>query len=195
MENTLKEFELKIKQFEMPEMLVMSGLGLALVLFGYRIKKIAFFIIWFLIGYNLMLILMPWIGTFAPEVVNTELYQILLPIGGGALLALLGFSIEKFCVSAICFALVMLITVQYFGTDVTTLAIGGVVGLVAGALATKLMKPAVIIATSLAGGWTLTLAILTFFPGLSSEIFYFPLIVGITVIGVLFQFKTTEHIS
>ena len=195
MENTLKEFELKIKQFEMPEMLVMSGLGLALVLFGYRIKKIAFFIIWFLIGYNLMLILMPWIGTFAPEVVNTELYQILLPIGGGALLALLGFSIEKFCVSAICFALVMLITVQYFGTDVTTLAIGGVVGLVAGALATKLMKPAVIIATSLAGGWTLTLAILTFFPGLSSEIFYFPLIVGITGIGVLFQFKTTEHIS
>lgn len=194
MKNTLKNIETKVNQLEAYELLIMSAIGLAVLLFGYRIKKAAFFIIWFLIGYNLMLILMPIITKFAPDVINTELYQILLPIGGGALLALLGFSIEKFCVSAICFALVMLITVQYFGTDVATLSVGGIVGLMAGAAATMLMKPAVIIATSVAGGWALTIALLNFFPDISREIFYFPMIIGIAAIGAIFQFATTKHV-
>lgn len=37
-----------------PEMLIMAAVGLALMFFGYRIKKIAFFLIWFILGYNLM---------------------------------------------------------------------------------------------------------------------------------------------
>ena len=45
--------------FGTPELVIMAGLGLAVLLFGYRIKKIAFFIIWFILGYNLMAFLMP----------------------------------------------------------------------------------------------------------------------------------------
>lgn len=195
MENTLKNIENKIHQLEIYELMIISAIGLAVLFFGYRIKKVAFFIIWFLIGYNLMLILMPFINSWVPAVATSELYQALLPIGGGALLALLGFSIEKFCVSAICFALVMLITVQYFGTDVLTLAIGAIIGLVAGATAVNLMKPAIIVATSVAGGWALTIALLNFFPDINREIFYFPLIIGISAIGTIFQFSTTKQIS
>ena len=191
----LKEIEAKYKSMEIYELLVMAALGLAVLLFGYRIKKVAFFIIWFLIGYNLMMFLMPTLNNLVPAIAESSLYQILLPIAGGLLLALLGFSIEKICVAGICFFLVMMITVQYFDTDVPTLAVGAIIGVVAGAAATAMMKPAIIIATAIAGGYTLTLAIRNLFPDISKEIFYFPLIGGISLIGAIFQFATTKHVN
>lgn len=191
----IKEIETKIRNLEFFELLITAAIGLAVLLFGYRIKKIAFFIIWFLIGYNLMLFLMPIANQAVPQIADSQLYQILLPIGGGLLLALLGFSIEKICVAGICFFLVMLITIQYFGTEIPTLAVGAIIGVVAAAAATALMKPAVIIATAIAGGYALTLAILGIFPDISKEIFYFPLLIGISLIGAIFQFSTTKHVD
>ena len=195
MENLFGTIENKFKQMELYELLITNAIGIAVLFFGYRIKKVAFFIIWFLIGYNLMLILMPFINSMVPEIAGSGLYQALLPIGGGVVLAMLGFTIEKFCVAAICFALVMIITVQYFGTEIPTLAVGAILGLVAGALATTLMKPAIIITTSLAGGYALTIALLNFFPEINKEIFYFPMIGGVSLIGAIFQFSTTKHVE
>lgn len=183
-----------IDKLEIPEAWVMLGLGVLVLLFGYRIKKIAFFIIWFILGFNLMGLVMPLINQNVTEVANSELYQILLPIAGGLLLALLGFSIEKLCVGGICFALAMLITVQYFGTEVQTLAIGGVVGVIAAGLAVTLMKPATIIATAVAGAYALTLAIMRFDTGINFEVFYWPMIIGLAAVGAIFQFMTTKRV-
>ena len=143
-----------------PEAVVMLALGAVVLLFGYRIKKIAFFIIWFLLGFNLMGMLMPFINQNVEVVASSDLYQTLLPIGGGLLLALLGFSIEKLCVGGICFVLSMLVTVQYFGTDIQTMAIGGIIGVFVAGFAVMVMKPATIIATAVAGAYALTLAIM-----------------------------------
>ena len=95
----IAELSSRINNFGLPELLIMAGLGLAVLLFGYRIKKIAFFIIWFILGYNLMMFLMPVINGAVPQIADSQLYQVLLPIGGGLLLALLGFSIEKVGIS------------------------------------------------------------------------------------------------
>jgi hypothetical protein len=130
-----------------------------------------------------------------PQIAGSELYQILLPIAGGLLLALLGFSIEKVCLAGICFFLVMMITVQYFGTSIQTLAIGAIIGVVAGAAATTLMKPAIIIATALAGAYALTVALLNIFPVLDEQILYFPLIGAFALLGTIFQFATTKKVS
>lgn len=178
-----------------PEMIIMAAVGLALMFFGYRIKKIAFFLIWFILGYNLMGFLMPTINGAVPEIAGNDLYQILLPLGGGLLLALMGFSIEKLCVGGICFALTMVITVRYFGTDMQALAIGGVVGVIMAGLSVKLIKPAVIIASAVAGAYAVTLAVLAFFPDISEEVFYFPILGGLSVVGALFQFATTKKVS
>ena len=186
---------LDFSSFEIPEMLIMAAVGLALMFFGYRIKKAAFFIIWFILGYNLMGFLMPTINNLVPQIAENTLYQILLPIGGGLLLALLGFSIEKLCVGGICFALVMVITVQYFGTEMQTLAIGGVVGIIAAGAAVMLMKPAVIVATSAAGAYAATMAILALFPDISKETYYFIILGGLTLVGSIFQFLTTKRIQ
>lgn len=186
---------LDFSSFEAPEMLIMAAAGLALMFFGYRIKKAAFFIIWFILGYNLMTFLMPTINNLVPQIAGSDLYQILLPIGGGLLLALLGFSIEKLCVGGICFALTMVITVQYFGTEMQTLAIGGVVGIIAAGAAVTLMKPATIIATSAAGAYALTVAILALFPDISKETYYFIILGGLALVGSLFQFLTTKRVQ
>jgi len=185
----------EIQNMELYERLIFIALGLAVLFFGYRIKRIAFFIIWFLIGLNLMNYLMPIINENVQEVASSELYQNLLPIAGALLLGLLGFSIEKVCVSLIAFAITMLITVQYFGTDITTLIIGGVIGVAAGGIAVMVLKPAIIVASALAGSYGLTLAIFAFFPQIDFDTFYWPILIGIAAIGGIFQFTSTKHLN
>lgn len=191
----IKDIASRIRGMEIYESLVMAAVGLAVLLFGYRLKKVAFFIIWFLIGYNIMLVLMPIINGAVPQIAGDSLYQTLLPIAGGIVLAMLGFSIEKLCVAGICFFLVMLIVIQYFGTDVVTLVIGAIIGAVAAASATALMKPAIIIATSVAGAWALTLALLNIFPVIDASIFFLPFIAAFAILGAIFQFATTKHVE
>ncbi len=180
--------------FGIPEMVIMAVLGVALILFGYRIKKAAFFVIWFILGYNLMGLLMPIITNNAPVIAESTLYQTLLPIAGGLLLALMGFSIEKLCVGGAAFALVMMIVVQYFGTEMQILAIGGVIAVIAAGAAVMMMKPATIIVTAAAGAYALTIAMLAIFPDINKEVYYFPILIGSTLLGVVFQFLTTKRV-
>jgi len=190
------DINIDLSRLQIPEVVFMAIVGVLLLFLGYRIKKVAFFIIWFLIGFNLMGILMPVINNVAPEAIRTsELWQNLLPIAGGLLLAMLGFTIEKICLGGIIFGLSLMITSQYFGTDIQTLVIGAIIGVVLAGLAVMLMKPSIIIASSLMGGYVLTLAIFTWFTGLDRAIFYFPLLIGISAIGIIAQFTTTRHID
>lgn len=182
-----------IKTFGPVELVILVALGLAVLLFGYRIKKVAFFIIWFIIGFNTMQLLMPTLNSWVPQIVGNELWQVLLPIAGGLLLALIGFSIEKLCLALTCFGLVMMITVQFFGTDLLTLAIGAIVGVIAGACAVNMMKPAIIVATALCGAYALTLVLLAIIPQIDVNVWYWPILVGLAIIGSLFQISTTKH--
>lgn len=188
---------LDFTNFQMPQLLIMAAIGIAVLLFGYRIKKIGFFIIWFLLGLNLTIYLMPWINSVAPVIAGSALWQNLLPIAGGLLFGLLGFSIEKFCVGAICFALVMMITVQYFGNSIQALAIGAVIGVIVAAVAVMMIKPAIIIATAIAGAYALTSCILTWAAGsaIDAGTFYFPILIGLSALGAIFQFCTTDGVD
>ena len=180
-----------LTQFTTTELIVMVAVGIAVLLFGYKIKKAAFFIIWFIIGLNLMHYLMPWLINTVPEIATNELWQNLLPIAGGLLMALLGFSIEKICLGGIVFALTMVITAQYFGTEMNTLIVGAVVGVILAGAAVMLMKPAIIVATAIAGAYVVTLGILYWTAvGASS---FFPILIGTAAAGSLFQFITTKR--
>lgn len=184
-----------IRGFDTPELVMMMGVGLAVLLFGYRIKKIAFFAIWFLLGFCGVTYLVPTIEQMWPEVASTDLYRALIPIAGGLLLALLGFSVEKLCVGGICFVLVMLASVQYFGTEMSTLAISAVVGVLTAGAAVMLMKPATIVATAAAGAYAITIALLLLIPDIDQGACYWPLLLGTAAVGSVFQFLTTKHVS
>lgn len=176
------------------EVVVMLVAGLLLMVAGYKIKKIAFFIIWFLIGFSLMGYLTPLLLHIAP-MLNNAFWQTLLPIAGGLLLALMGLTVEKICVSGIVFGLTLAITAQYFGTSMQTMLLGGVVGVVLAGAASMLMKPATIIATAIAGAYTLTMAVLHWGTELNAEAMYFPILLSGAAIGSLIQFMTTKHDS
>ncbi len=193
--NKFMDINTFVQNLTTPELIVAMAISAVMLLFGYRIKKIAFFVIWFLLGYSLMGFLMPTITNLSPEIDTNELYQTLIPIGGGVLLALLGFSIEKLCLSGICFALTLIITAQYFGTEMQTLAIGAVVGVVLAGIAVTLMKPATIVATSVAGAYALTIALLAMMPDLDPMTHYWPILIGVSALGSLFQFLTTKRVS
>ena len=184
-----------INSFNTPQLVIMLLLGVLVLLFGYRVKKIAFFIAWFLLGYIGTTYLMPQIKTAIPEVASTQLYQVLIPIGGGLLLALLGFSIEKLCISGICFALVELVAIQYFGAEIQTIAIAAVVGVILGGASTMLLKPATIIATSGVGAYAITISLLILITGISQNDMYWPMLLSFTILGSVFQFLTTKNMS
>lgn len=171
---------------------ILAALGLLLVFFGYRVKKIAFFILWFVLGWSIIMYLMPTINNAFPDIAAQDLWQWLLPLAGGLLLALMGFSIEKLCVGGACFGLVMIVAVEYFGSEMQTLAIAAVIGVLAAGAAVMLMKPATIIATALAGAYVVALAALQIFPQITLDAWYWPLILGVGAVGSLVQFATTK---
>lgn len=185
--------ELDLTQFNTTELIILMVAGALLLFAGYRVKKIGFFVAWFIVGYLLMGFLMPTINNAVPEIAGNQLWQVLLPIAGGLLLAMLGFTIEKICVSLLTFAATMVVTVQYFGTEWMTLAIGGVVGVILGALAVKMMKPATILTTSLIGAYILTMALFFFVAEIDRTVFYWPILVGTAGIGALAQFMVTAR--
>ena len=184
-----------VRGFNTVELVILLILGALVLVAGYRIKKIAFFVAWFILGYMGVYHLMPQIMQIWPDVASTQLFQILLPIAGGLLLALLGFSIEKICVSGICFVLTILVSIQYFGSDMQTLAIAAVVGVVIAGAAVMLMKPATIIATSGVGAYAVTIALLALLPAISKESFYWPMLIGLTVFGSVIQLMTTKRVG
>ncbi|MBQ2695399.1 hypothetical protein IJG04_02050 [Candidatus Saccharibacteria bacterium] len=177
------------------ELWVLLIVGVLLLFCGYRIKKIAFFIIWFLLGYTIMMYLMPMLNTYFPEIAESSLWQMLLPIAGGLLLALMGFSIEKLCVGGICFGVTVAMVVNYFGTDIQFLVLAGILGVFAAGIGVTMMKPATVIATSGAGAYAITLAVLALFASIDESVWYWPIMGGLTVIGSLVQFKTTKRLS
>ena len=89
----------------------------------------------------------------------------------------------------------MVISARYFGTDIQTLAISAIVGIIAAGVGVTLMKPATILATAAAGAYALTLAILALFPEINQETSYWPMIIGMGILGAMFQFLTTKRLS
>lgn len=190
-----KKFALNLSNYEEWQMWLVGAAGITLIFLGYKIKKIAFFVVWFLLGYILTGYLMPIINGAVADIANSSLWQSLLPIGGGLLLGLMGFTVEKICLGGACMGLALTITAQYFGTDIQTMLIGGVVGAVLAGAAVMMMKPATIVVTSIAGAYALTLAILKLAPGIDGETLYWPLILGFGALGTVIQFITTRHDS
>lgn len=176
---------------EIPISIISILIGLALCFCGFKIKKIGFFIVWFVIGYNLISQFMPDINTWIPQIADSELFQNLLPIAGGLLLGLLGFTIEKLCVAGMVLFLAISIGMKYFGTDIQTIAISAIIGAILAACSTAIIKPAIIVATAIAGSYTLTTALISLLT-LDQATWFFPILIIIAAIGALVQFSSTK---
>ena len=189
-----KHMDMDLTHYEQWQMWAVGGAGLALMLVGFRIKKAAFFILWFILGYVASGYLLPIINNALPEIAGSTFWQGLIPLIGGLLLALMGFMIEKIALGGVVFGLTLMMTAQYFGTEMQTMLIAGIVGAVLAGASVMMMKPATIIATSVGGAYALTLAILAIASGsIDAKTTFWPMIIGFSVLGSIVQFISCKH--
>lgn len=134
-------------------------IGVILAFGGYRLKRIAMSIIWFVIGYSV-------VQTYAPNLIADPFWQFVLQIAAGALLSLVGLSIEKLAVSLTAGVVVFWFALNHFGpaTSWTLPAIAIAAGTVAGMIAVWMMKPAIIIFTAIEGANLIASNIITLLP-------------------------------
>lgn len=175
------------------EAIIALILGLFVCLFGYKLKKIVFFIAWFILGYTLTLKLLPLINTYIPQAAGEPFWQGMIPVFGGLLLSILGFSIEKLCVSLLCFFSVITIAFTQFGVSWEVFGIAAVVGVIVGAFAVTMMKPATIIITAIAGASVATDAFLALAANVPAATYYLPILIGATILGSIFQFANSKR--
>lgn len=188
------EIDLQMYNMETYEIVLALILGTFVCLFGYRLKKLVVFLAFFLIGYSIMQRLMPVLNSNLPAIAESSFWQVLLPICGGLLLSLLGFSIEKLCVGLlVCFTTIA-IGINQFGLSWETVAIAAIIGVILGAIAVNMIKPATIIVTAAVGALVVTGAIFALTTSVSHD-YYTLILIGIAAVGAIFQFANTKHID
>jgi len=170
-------------------------LGAFICLFGYRLKKAVFFVAWFLIGFTITSKALPLLTGSLPEIVNSDFWQHLLPVAGGLLLSLIGFSIEKVCVSLLAFFAIIALAVSYYGVDIQVIVIAAIIGVVVAGFATMLIKPSVIIVTAIIGSLVVSQFILSIAQNMPAETYQWPLLAAVALVSSVFQFATCRNID
>lgn len=167
-------------------------LGLIICFFGYKLKKIAFAIAWFLIGYTLCAHFAPdLVHNLMPQLEKPDLWITVLPIAVGLLLSLMGLSIERLCVSTLAFVIVVAIMLQQFGFSWSLLGIACILGVIAGVVAVSMMKPAVIIITAFAGAQSVAAGLLSAIAAIPT-VAYLPILLVLAIAGTFYQFHANK---
>ena len=170
------------------EALIAIAIGVFLALFGYKLKRVAYVIIWFVIGYYLA-------SLVAPHITADPTWQKLIPICAGVVLGVFGFSLEKLCIFAVAtFAVSTTIIDAFQLTDVLWIALAIAAGVIVGVIAVSFIKPLGIITTALSGGKLIAKYSVLQFSLAHNPNFLIILAVS-AAIGILFQFKNCKHIE
>lgn len=174
---------------EIPTAAVALIVGLFLLFFGYRVKKIAITIIWFIVGFWL-------VSQFIDKVVADQTWQLILECVGGLVLGMFGMTIERFAVFVTVGAAFGLSIIQNFGpvTDWTLPAIAVAVGVVAGVVGVWLIKPMIILATSVEGSSLVVANALTLM-NIAKPEWYPILFLAIAAVGAIFQWNNCKNIE
>ena len=175
------------------EAIIAIALGIFLCLFGYKLKRVAFVIIWFAIGYYLM-------SMAAPHITGDPNWQKLLPIVAGVVLGVFGFSLEKLCIFAVATYAISTTLIDSFQiTDPLYIALAIAAGIIVGIFAIKLIKPFGIITTAFSGAKLVAKYSLIELATMNHPIQHYPsfmiILLAAAAIGILYQFKSCKHLS
>ena len=175
------------------EAIIAIALGVFLCLYGYKLKRVAFVIIWFAIGYYLMALI-------APRFTNDPNWLKILPILSGIVLGVFGFSLEKLCIFAVATYAVSTTLIDTFQVDnplFIGLAVAG--GVLVGIAAVKFIKPFGIITTAFSGAKLVAKYSILELTAINHPIPHYPsfviILLGAAVIGMLYQFKSCKHLK
>ena len=164
-------------------------IGVFLLLFGYRLKKVAMTIIWFILGYYI-------VGLFVNKIVADEIWQIILCCAGGLVVSMFSMTIEKLAIFITVASSFAIFVMDAFGPAENWIlpAIAIAVGVVAGVIATWFIKPLFIVATAVAGA---RLIASNGLPLLGSEAskYYLLVFAVLAIFGAVFQWRNCKNIE
>ena len=173
-------------------------LGILIGFFGYRLKKIAFTIIWFIFGFTLTCGAIDFFGVNAGNTFTT----FILPAIGGLFFALIGYRIENLVIALTVALAVFTMLSQIIGlSNPLSWIICIVVAVIASCIAVRCVKPAIIIITGIYGAH---LIISTLFQTalLSYNISFggnltlqLVLTVVLAACAIMFQFKNAKKVA
>ncbi len=183
---------------EIPAAVIGIIIAIVLCFFGYRLKRIAFAVVWFVIGFNIGENLLPYITPYMQGI--DPFFISLLPLLAGILCSLIGISIERVCIFllGIGIAILTYLNLVSLGTvELSWLAFGIalIIGSILGTIAISLMRPAIIFFTSYAGACQLAASGGTLIPALSTGLPYFVTLAIIAIVGISYQLKSTKHLK
>ncbi len=173
-------------------------LGILIGFFGYRVKKIAFTIIWFIFGFTLTAKAIDWFGVNAGNTFTT----FILPAIGGIFFALIGFRIENLVIALTVALAVFTMLSQIIGlSNPLSWIICIIVAVIAACIAVRCVKPAIIIVTGIYGAHliistlfqTLLLSYNVSFGG--NITLQLVLTTIIALCAIMFQFRNTKNIA
>jgi len=181
-----------IPSFFIPEAIITIVLSLIVCFFGYKLKKIGLFIIWFVIGYH--------VGKMIPAsaVNNDQLWLTVLPLATGLLASMLSLSIERLCVGLLAGTIAFFITMNIvFGGSyvfMPNVVIALAVAVIVACIAVAFIKPMSIIITAIAGAYCAATSILSIVPSFTAANPLMPTILTcvLATLGTVFQFGSNK---
>ncbi len=174
-------------------------LSVVLCFFGYKLKRVAFAIAWFIIGFRLATVGLPYITPYFPPEIDPFFIEI-LPLLIGLLCSLIGASIERLCIFLIALGVTY---VTYFNlvktgsAELTAMGLGlcAVIGTIIGMISVSIMRPAIILLTAYVGGQQIGNILITLFNVPTNALLASIILIGVMVAGAIYQFKTTKHLA
>lgn len=171
-----------------PEAVVALILAFAVCLFGYKLKKIAFFIIWFIIGYQIGKLIPP--ETFN----NDQVWTFVVPIAVGILFSMIGLSVERLCVALLAGAIGFFLTIDFLGgtyTFMPNVVVAIAAAVILGCIAVAAIKPMIIFITAVGGAYYIGLSLVSMF-GLAHVPFFYIITIVAAAFGLGFQFTQNK---
>ncbi len=171
-----------------PQNVIVLVLGVLLLLFGYRLKRIAMVVIGFVVGWSIA-------SHFAPSMVADPFWQFIIKLAAGALLGVMATTIERLAMFGV---VALAIGSSFYNAfaiqdPMAHIGITIAVGTIAGVISVWFIKPMFIIASGIKGAQMLSsLATLVF-----NLVAPWPLIilVALAAVGIVFQWHDCKELD
>lgn len=165
------------------ENIIKIVLGIVLLLYGFKFKKITLALLWFAICYQLVM-------QYGPNFVNSTTVLYIVAIVLGLIGASFSITLEKIAISIVAFVIGFY---SIFNISPTLpYIIGGIVlGLILAFLARKFLKLIIIVITSYMGAVLMAPLILSFIKAMNGNV----LLILLTVVGIVYQLYDNQYFA
>ena len=165
------------------ENIIKIVLGIVLLLYGFKFKKITLALLWFAICYQL-------VTQYGPNFISDNTLLLVLAIGLGFVGAAFSITLEKIAISIVAF-LIGFYAIYNVGTSIFYIIGGIVLGLILAFLARKFLKIIIIIITSYMGAVLISPLIISYLTAMNSN----TLIILATVVGIVYQLYDNQYFA